>query len=77
MPECVRCRQQLHDETQSRYNATFGGLAHWACPGRAVWPPAGGAQQREYDPMIALRKMAMKEAFAGTEAQQHIQALSS
>jgi len=25
--------------------------------------------------MIALRKMAMKEAFAGTEAQQHIQAL--
>jgi len=54
---------------------TYGGLAHWACQARAVWPPLGGVQQFEYDPMIALRKMAMKEAFAGDGAQAHIQAL--
>ena len=73
MSDCARCRRPLEEE--GRFNVTYGGLAHWACQARAVWPPLGGVQQFEYNPMIALRKMAMKEAFAGDEAQAHIQAL--
>ena len=73
MSDCARCRRPLEEE--GRFNVTYGGRAHWACQARAVWPPLGGVQQFEYNPMIALRKMAMKEAFAGDEAQAHIQAL--
>ena len=55
---------------------TYGGRAHQACQQRAVWPPRGGEQvQFQYNPIIALRKMATREAFAGAEAQAHIQAL--
>jgi len=56
---------------------TYGGRAHQACQQRAVWPPRGGVQQFQfqYNPAIALRKMATREAFAGAEAQAHIQAL--
>jgi len=73
MSDCARCRRPLEEE--GRFNVTYGGRAHWACQARAVWPPLGGVQQFEYNPMIALRKMARKEAFAGDEAQAHIQAL--
>ena len=45
------------------------------CSGRAVWPPLGGAQKWVYNPLIALRKMATRDAFAGDEAQAHLQAL--
>ena len=45
------------------------------CSGRAVWPPLGGAQKWVYNPLIARRKMATRDAFAGDEAQAHLQAL--
>ena len=74
MSECARCRQPLDGE--GRWNVTYGGRAHQACQQRAVWPPRGGEQvQFQYNPIIALRKMATREAFAGAEAQAHIQAL--
>jgi hypothetical protein len=73
MSACARCRQPLHEE--GRFNITFGGLAHLECPGRAVWPPLSGAQKWEYNPLIALRKMATRDAFAGDEAQVHLRAL--
>jgi hypothetical protein len=63
----------MHEE--GRYNVTFGGLAHGECPGRAVWPPLAGAQKWVYNPLIALRKMATRDAFSGAEAQEHLQAL--
>ena len=71
--QCVRCRQTLG--TESRFNSTFGGLAHWACPARAIWPPLQGVPERIYSPLVALRKMAMKVEFADSEAQDHLQAL--
>ena len=73
MSACARCRQPLHEE--GRFNVTFGGPAHLECPGRAVWPPLAGAQKWEYNPLIVLRKMATREAFAGVEAQVHLRAL--
>ena len=73
MSDCARCRQPL--EGDGRWNVTFGGWSHQACRGRAVWPPLCVVQPFEYNPLIALRKMASKEAFAGDEAQTHIQAL--
>ena len=73
MVECARCRRELDGE--GRFNKTYGGQSHWACPVPAVWPPAQGPPERIYSPIIALRKMAMKEAFASSEAQAHIQAL--
>jgi hypothetical protein len=73
MSDCARCRQPLLDE--GRWNATYGGPSHHACRDRAVWPPLGGIKEFQYNPLIALRKMATREAFAGQEAQVHIQAL--
>ena len=73
MQQCSRCRGELGQE--GRFNHTFGGLAHWACPQPAVWPPLNGVPQREFDPLIALRKLAMRAAFVGPEAQAHLQAL--
>ena len=73
MSTCARCRQPLQEE--GRFNVTFGGLAHLECSGRAVWPPLRGAQKWVYNPLIALRKMATRDAFAGDEAQAHLQAL--
>jgi hypothetical protein len=73
MSDCARCRQPL--EGDGRWNVTFGGWSHQACRGRAVWPPLCVVQPFVYNPLIALRKMALKEAFAGDEAQTHIQAL--
>ena len=73
MSDCARCREPLQGD--GRWNVTFGGWSHQACRGRAVWPPLCSVQRFEYNPLIALRKMATKPAFAGHDAQAHIQAL--
>jgi hypothetical protein len=70
---CSRCRKPLGNIV--RYNSTFGGHAHLACPAPAVWPPLQGLSRRVYDPLIALRKLALKDVFAKPEAQALIQAL--
>ena len=70
--ECSRCRTPLNDGV-SRFNHTYGGLSHWACPARKVWPPPEGVSSRNV--LFKLRQLAKSEVFASEMAQVHFSAL--
>jgi len=67
MGSCSRCRTPLG--SNSRWNQTFGGLAHWACPSRKIWPPEG---QRQTSTLTTLRQLLRAKEFVGQVQAQNL-----